>query len=130
MTIRATSGFEITGWDENTVSDSDGTRIFRTSITKTFTGDLVGTSTGEMTMAVTEAGAAAYVGFERITAELAGQSGSFVLHHNATGDSAGGSGSWTILPNSGAGKLTGISGQAEITRHADGSHTFVLDYEI
>jgi hypothetical protein len=75
-------------------------------------------------------GSAAYVAFERIFATLSDRSGSFVLHHTATSSPAGQVGSWTIVPDSGAGELVGITGSATIDVAEDGTHRFTLDYAL
>lgn len=130
MTARATSSFVIDSWQEQPVLDGNGVKFVRTSIGKTFSGDLVGTSVGEMIMAHAGSDSLAYAGFEQITVSLHGKSGTFVLHHDATMFSGGGSASWTIMNGSGTGELAGLRGKAELTRHDDGSHTLVLDYDL
>jgi hypothetical protein len=125
----ATSAFSINSWDEQPYDEQEGAKLSRTRVTKTFRGDLEGTSTAELLMAIAvTAGGMAYVGFERIIGSLHGQAGSFVLHHNASGSAAAGpSATWTIVPGTGTGALAGIQGTGVITRHPDGSHTFNLD---
>lgn len=129
MSRTARASFDITGWDEDVVIDEDGARVVRTRITKRFTGDVEGTSVGEMVMAHAQEGSAAYVGFERITATVEGRSGSFVLQHVASGTPDGGSAAWTVVERSGVGGLAGISGTGEIVRHDDGTHTFTLVHD-
>lgn len=131
MSERATSTFTIDAWDARPYDERDGTTLSRTRVTKTFHGDLQGTSTAELLMAVTAVeGSAAYVGFERIEGTLQGRAGSFVLHHSATGARGAQSASWTIVPDSGAGELARISGEARIDVAPDGTHTLILDYHL
>jgi hypothetical protein len=131
MGTRATSPFTIDSWDEEPYADSDGVRLTRTRLTKTFGGDLVGTSATELLMAYGRVdGSAAYVGFERVTGHLHGREGGFVLHHTASGSGGQRSGSWTVVPDTGTGALRGISGSADIVIGPDGAHTLVLDYEL
>ncbi|GAC1370478.1 MAG: hypothetical protein NVSMB32_14870 [Actinomycetota bacterium] len=59
-------------------------------------------------------GSAAYVGLERICGTLHGRVGSFVLHHSASVDRGVQSATWTVVPDSGDGALTGLTGVAEI----------------
>jgi hypothetical protein len=109
----AESTFVIDNWDGTTYDNAPGAELARARIAKTFQGDLEGTS-------------AAYVALERFNCRLHGRSGGFVLHH-----SAGAAGnSWTVVIGSGTDELTGLSGSGQIERHADGSHSFVLDYEL
>jgi hypothetical protein len=130
MTLHATSAFTITGWEPTAIDDRDGVTLTRTKVTKTFTGDLEGTSVAELLMAGAPNDSAAYVGFERIEGNLNGRAGSFMLHHNATSARGEQSASWTIMANSGTGELQGISGAAQIVIDADGGHTLVLDYDL
>ncbi|MBA2415722.1 MAG: DUF3224 domain-containing protein, partial [Geodermatophilaceae bacterium] len=71
-----------------------------------------------------------YVGFERITATIDGRTGTFVLQHNAVGNSEGGDATWTVLADSGTGELRGIRGTAQIARDENGTHIFTLNYDL
>lgn len=133
MGEHASGTFEISGWEETPFDERDGAKLIRTSITKTFHGDIEGESAGEFLMAHgQDEGSAAYAGFERIVGRVNGRSGSFVLHHNAISDGPGGalSAAWSVLPDSGTGELRGVRGEARITREPDGTHTYTLDYEL
>ncbi|HEV2088219.1 MAG TPA: DUF3224 domain-containing protein [Cryptosporangiaceae bacterium] len=124
--IRAESSFTVDDRDMTPV-DWEGGAMSRARFTKTFTGDLVGSSVVEaaMLMAAND-GPVAYVGLERIEGALHGRTGSFVLLHAATGHRGEQTGSWTIVSGSGGGELTGIQGSGTITEE----HEFTLDYEI
>ncbi|GAA3253395.1 DUF3224 domain-containing protein [Dactylosporangium siamense] len=131
MGTKAVAPFSIEGWEEDVYDERPGARLSRTRITKTFTGDFIGTSEAETLMcgAAVE-GSAAYVGFERFLGSLHGRAGTFVLHHTATGSGGQRGGSWTIVPDTGTDELTGISGAGEIVIAEDGAHTLVLAYEL
>ena len=127
--MKAVATFTLDSWDPEPIDDGPGAALGRVRITKTFSGEVVGTSTVEMLTAVSGVeGSAAYVAFERIFATMGDRSGSFVLHHTATSSAAGQVGSWTIVPDSGAGELVGITGSAIIDVAEDGTHSFTLDY--
>ncbi|MBA2276616.1 MAG: DUF3224 domain-containing protein [Chloroflexia bacterium] len=129
--MRAEGTFAVEGWDEKPYDEHEGTRLARTTVTKTFQGDVEGTSTAELLMAYGAAeGSAAYVGFERIAGRVHDRSGSFLLHHSATMAGGDGSATWSVVPDSGTGELRGLRGEARITREPGGGHTFTLDYEI
>lgn len=130
MSTQITARFSFDSWDEQEVLDVEGARIVRTTFVKTFAGDLVGTSRGEMVMAHALRGSAAYTGYERVEGTLAGRSGSFLLRHNAFMAEGAGSSEVVVMAVSGTGDLTGLSGTANIDRHDDGSHTFTLDYDL
>jgi hypothetical protein len=103
------------------------------TIDKTFSGDIDGTSKGEMLMAATEStGAMAYVALERVTGTLNGRSGSFLLMHNASmlkSDPASGAMQVRVVPQSGTDELASLSGQLTITIEG-GKHSFDLEYEL
>jgi hypothetical protein len=131
MGDKAVAPFSIEGWEEDVYDERPGARLSRTRITKTFTGDFTGTSEAETLMcgAAVE-GSAAYVGFERFVGSLHGREGTFVLHHTASGSGGQRGGSWTIVPDTGTGELSGISGAGEIVITEDGAHTLMLAYEL
>ncbi|MET7399052.1 DUF3224 domain-containing protein [Dactylosporangium sp. NPDC005572] len=131
MGNRATAPFSIDEWVEDVYDERPGARLSRTRITKTFTGDFAGTSEAETIMCRSAVeGSAAYVGFERLAGRLHGREGTFVLHHTASGSGGQQGGSWTVVPDTGTGELTGLRGAAEIVVADDGAHTLVLDYEL
>ena len=101
------------------------------SINKTFHGGLQATSVGEMYSAGDpKQGNAGYVAIERVIGTLAGRTGTFALMH--TGIMQTGSTpqmTVTIVPGSGTGQLTGITGTLTITI-ADGKHSYTLRYTL
>jgi len=103
----------------------------RMSIDKQFTGDLEGSSQGEMLMAGTDTpGSAGYTAIERVSGKLKGRSGTFLLQHNAV-MAKGVPGTWTVMviPDSGTGELRGLAGQMTITitgKH----HAYTLEYTL
>ncbi|OKJ92474.1 DUF3224 domain-containing protein [Amycolatopsis sp. CB00013] len=125
MTNSATASFTVDGWDPQAVEKAEGTEFSRVLLTKTFTGDVEGTSAVEMLTAVNET-SSAYVAFERLAVSVGGRKGGFVLHHSA-GDNGH---HLIVLPGSGHGELTGITGTAEIVQDDEGNHTFTLTYEL
>lgn len=130
MTIHATCTFDITTWEPQEYDNCDDVKLTRTRVTKTFQGDLTARSAAELLMAGAPSGSAVYVGLERITGQLGGRSGSFVLIHDASMSSDGQSLSLTIMRDSGTGGLQGIRGEGNITIAPDGTHTFTLDYDL
>jgi hypothetical protein len=121
----AKGSFEITGWDESTFDEGGGVKMSRARVSKKFAGDLRGTSEANILLALAREESRAYVGFERIDAELDGKKGTFVLHHNAGAESV----SWTVLPHSGTGDLEKIRGKFTIAIES-GNHTYTFDYDL
>lgn len=111
-------------------SVADGVSLGRMSIEKQFEGELVGTGTGEMLTAITPVkGSAGYVAIEKVSGSLQGRAGSFVFQHTGTMDHGAQSLSITVVPDSGTGALTGISGTFKLTIVGD-KHLYEFEYEV
>ena len=109
---------------------ADGVNFARMSIDKTFHGDLEARSRGEMLTAMTSVrGSAGYVAIEQVDGSLRGKRGSFVLQH--FGVMSGGDSRLTleVVPDSGAGDLTGLAGTMVIEIE-NGEHFYVFEYEL
>ena len=104
--------------------------VGRMSIDKQFSGQLSGSSKGEMLAFGSPAkGSGGYVAMELVTGSLNGKSGSFVLQHTGTMDHGGQQLSITIVPDSGTGELAGISGKLDL-KIADGKHFYDIKYSL
>lgn len=99
------------------------------SIDKQFHGALEATSKGEMLSAGSPSKDGGYVAIEKVTGKLDGRSGSFVLQHNATMESGKPSLNIIVVPGSGTGELSGITGKMDIQIEA-GKHSYVFDYTL
>jgi hypothetical protein len=125
-----TGRFDLTRWDEEVYDDGEGAKLQAVSMAKAFAGGVDGTSTGRLLQAFAADGAAAYVGIERVTGEVDGRKGSFVLRHSAVGSAAGGSMSVDVVPGSATGDLVGLAGEFAIARSPAGEHTYAFDYTL
>jgi Protein of unknown function (DUF3224) len=128
MTIHAAGSFEVKLLPQPLADAESG--LGRMSIDKVFSGDLQGTSKGEMLSALTAVkGSAGYVAIERVTGTLQGRSGSFMLQH--LGTMTRGTPALTVLvvPDSGTEGLAGIAGSLSINITA-GQHFYTLDYTL
>ena len=108
----------------------NGTAIGRFGLDKQFHGDLEATSKGEMLGAGNPAtGTAGYVAIEQVNGTLNGYHGSFALQHFGTMEDNKFNLIVKVVPGSGAGELTGISGNMTIAI-ANGKHSWTLDYAL
>jgi hypothetical protein len=108
----------------------NGINFGRMSIDKSFHGDLEATSKGEMLSAMTSTkGSAGYVAIEQVIGNLSGKNGSFVLQHFGTMDKGKDRLVLEVVPDSGSGELTGLSGTMSIAIE-DGQHFYEFEYEI
>ncbi len=111
------------------VPSEDG-KLGRMSIDKSFEGELEGTSVGEMLSALTDTkGSAGYVAMEKVTGKLGGKAGTFVLQHSGTMERGKQALVVTVVPDSGTGELTGLTGRLGI-RIEGGKHFYEMEYEI
>lgn len=104
--------------------------VGRLSFDKQFSGDLEGTSKGQMLATRTDVkGSAGYVAMERVQGTLHGREGTFALQHSGTMDRGASSLTVSVVPDSGTGELTGLSGALNITIDG-GIHYWTFDYEL
>jgi hypothetical protein len=102
----------------------------RMSADKTYRGDLEGTAKGQMLTAMTAVkGSAGYVAIELVRGSLGGRTGTFVLQHSGTMSHGAQSLSITVVPDSGTGELTGLTGKMAIII-ADGKHSYDFEYTL
>lgn len=126
----ATGTFDVKIVPLATDTPAEGSPLGRMSIDKQFHGDLDATSKGEMLTAGTAIkNSAGYVAIERVTGTLHGKRGTFALQHNATMTRGEGKLAIIVVPDSGTGELTGLSGTLgiEIT---GGTHFYTFDYAL
>ncbi|MER7076568.1 Protein of unknown function [Saccharopolyspora kobensis] len=119
--------FEIDSWDEVPYEEpSEGPKLTRIVIRKTYRGALRGTGVAEVLTAQGAAGAG-YVASERIEATLEGKQGTFVIQHGGLADGDDQSTFGTVVPHSGTAGLAGLSGHA--TEAAHGVLTLVYTFD-
>lgn len=102
----------------------------RMQIAKSFEGPLQATSEGEMLGAMGAVqGSAGYVAMERVAGTLEGRSGTFVLQHSGMLHRGAPSLTVTVVPDTGTGELTGLSGTMDI--EAEGAtHIYRFSYAL
>jgi hypothetical protein len=131
MSVHAAGPFEVKLTPQDDKLDPT---LGRMTLDKTFHGDLEATSKGQMLTASTDVkGSAAYVAVERVTGTLrtpAGpRIGSFALYHTGTLTRGTPELSVNVVPDSGTGQLTGLSGKMAIDI-SGGKHSYSFDYTL
>ena len=102
----------------------------RMTIDKTFHGDLEGTSKGQMLTGMTEVkGSAGYVAIEKVSGTLHGRTGTFILQHTGTMNRGVPQLIITVVPDSGTGQLTGITGNFTVNID-EGKHSYEFEYTL
>ena len=131
MKQTANAHFAIKSWDEKPYSEGpDQPKLTRASVTKTFTGELAGEGHVEYLMAYASDGSATFVGLERITGELAGKTGSFVLRRTGVFEGGVAKESYSVVPGSGTGALKGLKGEGTSAVGHGMEHPFTLSWEL
>jgi hypothetical protein len=74
-------------------------------------------------------GSAGYVAIERISGTLRGRTGTFILQHTGTMNRGALQLSITVVPDSGTGQLTGLTGKMDI-QIANGKHSYDFAYTL
>ncbi len=126
--MQASGTFEVKLTPQDDKSE-DSTRG-RMLINKRFYGDLEAISEGQMLTAITSVkDSAGYVAIEWVSGTLQGRKGSFVLQHSGTMTRGAPEQTVTVVPDSGADELTGLTGRMTI-RIADGKHYYEFEYTL
>ena len=129
--LHATGPFEVKIDPQAPDEKAGGAAIGRMLIDKQFHGDLEATSKGTMLASGTGAkgSSGGYVALEIVTGTLKGRAGTFVLQHSATMNRGVPNLSVTVVPDSGTGQLTGLTGTMNINI-ADGKHSYDFNYTL
>ena len=132
-TTKAEGSYGINSWDEKTWDgkdhkDTHGAKLTHAKIVFEFQGDFVGEGEVQLLMSYRDDANAVFSGFQKMVGRLGGRSGSFVIQVDGKFENAAATSTWTILPGSGTGELSGITGGGEtVAVHAD-RQPFTLKY--
>ncbi|MBV6522553.1 MAG: hypothetical protein MNPFHGCM_02701 [Gemmatimonadaceae bacterium] len=126
----ATGTFEVKLVPEANLAAGEGPALGRMSLTKVWHGDLEATSSGTMlTASSNERNSAAYVAAERVTGALNGRRGTFALAHMGIMNRGVPSLTITVVPDSGTGELSGLSGTLRIEIE-NGRHSYEFEFAL
>jgi hypothetical protein len=107
-----------------------GAGLGRMSIDKQYHGGLEAVSQGEMLTVMTGFnGSAGYVAVERVSGSLLDMHGSFALQHYGIMDSGESRLILEVVPDSGTGGLTGLTGSMDIQIES-GRHFYHLEFSL
>jgi hypothetical protein len=127
--IHATGTFEVKLVPQTDDKNGDAA-LGRMTIDKQFHGDLEGTSKGQMLTGMTDVkGSAGYVAIEKVSAVLKGRTGTFILQHTGIMNRGVPQLTITVVPDSGTGQLTGLTGNFTI-KIDEGKHSYEFEYTL
>ena len=128
---KARGSFEVAGGTEDPYDELDGgIKLTHASGTQSFTGDLDGDGAVHWLMLYRADKTAHFVGLQRITGSIGGRTGSFVAAAEGDHDGAGSTITFSIIPTSGTGELTGIAGDGSLVAKGGPKGTYELDYTL
>lgn len=131
--MHATGTFDVKMGQAEASEIGQAAGVGRMTIDKLWTGEIEGTSKGEMLTGITaETGSMAYTAMEKVTGTVAGKAGSFYFAHRATmmtADPASAVLEITVVPSSGTGELTGLTGSLKIDM-SGGGHRYDFAYDL
>jgi hypothetical protein len=111
VTIDTKCTFQITGWDEKTTQEIEGSaKLSNAKVTQTYSGAIEGTSSIEYLMSYTVQGTASFVGLERVCGTVNGKTGTFVLQHAGSFSEGKARSVWSVVPGVGTGELAALRG--------------------
>jgi hypothetical protein len=131
MKQTANARFVIRNWDEKPYSEGpDLPKLTRASVTKTYTGDIDGEGNVDYLMMYRSDGTAAFVGLERIVGRIGGKSGSFVLQRTGVFEGGQAQESYSVIPGSATGELSGLAGEGRTSLGHGSEYPFTLSYQL
>ncbi len=105
--------------------------VDRLDFTRVFHGELEAEGVGLILSAGDpQAGEAGYIAIEIVRGRLGGNDGGFALQQFGTMHKGTHTVHYEVVPGSGHGALTGITGTLNLTVEADGTQRYKLDYEV
>src|SRR6516162_8159828 len=107
---------------------ADGPALTRIHVEESFSGDITGDGIVEFLQAARADGSASFVGIERVTGELGGPRGTFLLQDAGTVQDNIVSGDWFVIAGSGTGELTGLRGEGGFRANLGEGAQVHLDY--
>lgn len=126
---RAVGKIEVHTYEPQTYDKVDGgPDVAEIRVTEGFHGDIEGEGSVRFLQASREDGSASFVGIERVTGEIAGRGGTFLLQDKGTLEGNTVTGEWFVIPGSGTGELAGLRGEGGFTAELGQGADITLDY--
>ena len=125
----ASGTFQITSMREDTYQELDGGgKLTRANGDQRFSGDIEGEGSVEWLMCYSAEGGARYVGLQRVSGTIGERQGSFVIEATGNFDGKQSKGTWTIIPATGRGDFTGITGSGSFEAPGGPKASYQLEY--
>jgi len=102
--------------------------LMEVRIDETFSGDIDGDSTVRALQVLRDDRSATLVSLQRFSGMLGGRRGTFVLQGSANIEKGAIHATWTVVPGSGTGELSGLRGEGGFEGHFGKGSDGTLDY--
>jgi Protein of unknown function (DUF3224) len=116
--------YEPSAYDE----PAEGPALTRIHVEESFSGGIIGDGVVEFLQAAEADGLASFVGIERVTGQIGGRRGTFLLQDAGTVADNIVSGDWFVIPRSGTGQLAGLRGEGGFRANLGEGAQVHLDY--
>jgi hypothetical protein len=127
MQAHLSATFEVKGWEESPFDELvDLPKLTRALVTKTYSGEIEGSSTTEWLMAYSENGSATFVGLERITGQVGERDGTLVLQHVGSYADGAAKAKLVVIEGANSGSLKSATGDGNFLADPSGSVTLDL----
>jgi hypothetical protein len=116
--------YEPSAYDE----PGEGPVLNRIHVEESFSGDINGDGAVEFLQSANADGSASFVGIERVSGEIGGRQGTFLLQDAGTVAGNIVSGDWFVIPGSGTAELAGLRGEGGFSANLGENAQVHLDY--
>ena len=131
MTARAEGTFTVASWAEDTYQELDDKRkLTKATVSFRLSGGIEADATWTALMFYREDGTAEYTGLQHVTGQIAGRAGMCVMAADGSYADGAARSTWQVIPGSGTGALTGLTGSGTSVATSEPPGTFTLDYEL
>lgn len=113
------NAFTMKNWEENVVSGSaDGPRVAYAHASMAYEGVIEGESVCDLLLYYAgegyDSGSTTSPSLERFDGKVGGREGTFIVRHEFTFDAKGIASTFSVVPGSGTGALTGLTGTGTV----------------
>lgn len=118
-------------WEETPFREiSDEVRLVQADSAQDYAGGLTGHGEVRYLMMYTGQGATLFSGLEYVTGSLGGNDGAFAIRWEGEDDGSATRARGTVIPGSGTGALTGLSGEASLEAARGSEISMTVSWEV
>ena len=126
--VRALAKITVQSYESKPYDQTAGPALLEIRLSETFGGDLEGESTARSLQVIQDDRSARFVSMQRFCGSIGERPGTFVLQGRGSAQNGKVKATWSVVPGSGTGDLSGLRGEGgfegELGKGSDGT----LDY--